>query len=71
MQNPQPVTFVYTTASPSIRHGFASQSAKVLGTAQLLSGVLLIALQIAAFVVQAGLFFVGYGFWTGAIVSFY
>ena len=71
MQNPQPVTLVYTTTTtPNVRPGFASQTAKVLGIAQIIFGVLLIVLQVASIVYLAGFMFVGHGIWTGIIVSF-
>ena len=70
MQNPQPVTFVYTTtATPNIRPGFACQSARALGIAQIVFGILLIVLQVASIIYYAKFVFVGHGIWTGIIVS--
>ena len=71
MENPEQVTFVYTTtATPNIRPGFACQSARALGIAQIVFGILLIVLQVVCFVVGAGYFIIGQGIWTGIIVSF-
>ena len=72
MQNPQPVTYVYTTTTTfNVRPGFACQSARALGIAQIVCGVSLIGLQMASFFYAAGFVFVGHGFWTGVIVSFF
>ena len=71
MQNPQPVTFVYTTTTTSNVHpGFACQSARALGIAQIVCGVFLIVLHIFSMIYAAGYMIIGHGIWTGIIVSF-
>ena len=71
MQNPQPVTLVYTTTTASnVRPGFARQTAKALGITQIIFGVLLIVLQVLSMNFYAGLMIVAHGIWCGVIVSF-
>ena len=71
MQNPQPVTLVYTTTTAcNVRPGFARQTAKALGITQIIFGVLLIVLQVLSMNFYAGLMIVGHGIWCGIIVSF-
>ena len=69
MQNPQLVTFVYQNILPgtNVRPDFRTKTAKVLGIAQIIFGILLIALHIGYIIHKTVQRYVS---WTGVIVSY-
>ena len=59
--------YMYTPST--VRPGFASHSAKVLGSIQVVIGVVCVMFQIMGIILHAGLARAGEGIWAGVMVS--
>ena len=58
-----------TTQRSNIRQSYNTSTSKCLGATQIAIGISCFILQVVAIVIQAGLYFVSHGIWSGLFVS--